>query len=317
MSSTQRGPRHGDIVSAVVDDRDEDPIEGVLELRYVASRDYVHVIVRSEDRYAWVDPSSVELIEARAVEPAEPDPEAERFVDLHAAMRDGLVMPVREREGGTWAEMEAEVERVAEPLVASGWFLTGISSESDSSYGDTASAELERNGLAIEVEPTSRATSRSGRRRSGTTRWRTTPTLSRAHPSAHSQHQATPNASWCTKSWAGWICQGGSRRPVVLQLPERCDHRIGQLIAGQELGIDLLEEGSSHPFPPEDLAHWNGGEGPSGAYVAALVASQDEHVAVVARAEGQPFVGVVAAGGFSQVPRQRRRPLWAPWQELT
>lgn len=147
-----RGPRNGDWVRARVDTRDPTFVVGVLVLRHVPRLNYVQVCVEAGERSHFVDPGSIEVLKPRLLsleeleegDPVTYDAGWRRFVDLDDAIAQGLVGAVREREGGTWADMVAQLDRTVAPLLAAGWSGFHIDREESDVYGDSVTFELDR-----------------------------------------------------------------------------------------------------------------------------------------------------------------------------
>lgn len=126
-----RVPRSGDVVRARVDQREERWVEGPLYLQYVASRRYVAIHVLAEDRVHDVEPETIEVTGPGAVpiavlqaaDPLTGGPGWREVRDLAQAEAEGLVLPTRVREGGTWADLFAALDRLVGPLVAAGWTI--------------------------------------------------------------------------------------------------------------------------------------------------------------------------------------------------
>ena len=147
-------------MKARVDSRDQTPVEGALYLRHVPVLDYVQVRVVGK-RGSWtVDPDSIEVLRPQAVpiaeleegDPLVHDPRWRRVVDLEEARSAGLVGPSGARQGGSWEDMYAALDRIVAPLLEAGWREVSRDREEDPKGGDSVWFELERGQKRIEVE---------------------------------------------------------------------------------------------------------------------------------------------------------------------
>lgn len=150
------GARTGDWVRARKDRRETIIVEGVLFVRYIPGLNYVQVHVAGHP----VEPDSVEVVTPRFMPPEEvhstdpmmAEPGRRSIDDLDQARAEGLLPPIRVREGGTWSDMWQRLDRVVAPLLDAGWRREGWNEEDSWEYGDSVSYELERAGEQIELE---------------------------------------------------------------------------------------------------------------------------------------------------------------------
>jgi hypothetical protein len=160
-TSNSAGARTGDLVRGRRDERDQETVEGVLHLVHVAVLNYVQVNVLPPDgrRLYPVDPASVVVLQPGVVDQDELDDELpirddhgwEPITDLDDAVRRGLVHPMREREGGTWADMHAALDSLVLPLLQQGWQDTDAGQEAYGD-GDMVWRDFERDGILLDVQ---------------------------------------------------------------------------------------------------------------------------------------------------------------------
>jgi hypothetical protein len=94
-------------------------VEGELDLYYVDALNYIQMhVVDGAHRYT-TDPESVELLDHSDLTLEELAARGQ-FFDLDDARSQGLVPASRVRQGGTWADLFAELDKVVEPLLAGG-----------------------------------------------------------------------------------------------------------------------------------------------------------------------------------------------------
>jgi hypothetical protein len=143
-----------------VDSRDRPAIEGVLQLRFVPSLNYVQVLVlRRGGGYDDVEPDSVEVLRRGAVsvedieagEPLISEPGWRRIADLDQARAEGLLPRARVRAGGTWTDMRHRLDGVVAPLVQARQVFREYAEDSWE-YGDSVAYDLQRGTERIEVE---------------------------------------------------------------------------------------------------------------------------------------------------------------------
>lgn len=154
------GAHDGDRVRARVDGRDHQVVVGTLCLRHVPSLNYVQVIVEDDQGSHFVDPISVEVINAagdnrvtdKPDDPFMEDPGWRLITDLDEAIREGLVPPVRTRRGGSWADLEGRLLEFALPLLSHGWAIIETDREESAKYGDCVDLILERAGVCIDLQ---------------------------------------------------------------------------------------------------------------------------------------------------------------------
>jgi hypothetical protein len=135
-------------------------VEGILRLRYVPSLDCVQVHVLTGDAWASVDPATVEVVRAGAAvvsdedldDPLQGDPRWRRVTDFDQAIADGLVKPARQRQGGTWEEMDEHLSQLAAPLLEAGWSVYDKDYNSSGEYGDSVHLILNREDETIDLE---------------------------------------------------------------------------------------------------------------------------------------------------------------------
>ena len=155
------GARSGDQVRAVTVDTDR-TVEGKLVLAYDPVFRAVVVNVWNESRPYWhcVDPDSIEVL-SKGRAPRAPSnwtrleyetPEWITVRDLDLARTAGLVRPISERQGGSWATLTDRIEELVSALVAAGWQQIGSETSPSWEYGDSVWAILLRGGTRIEVE---------------------------------------------------------------------------------------------------------------------------------------------------------------------
>ncbi|MBK9180509.1 MAG: hypothetical protein IPM45_13290 [Acidimicrobiales bacterium] len=107
-----------------------------------------------------VDPSSVEVLEPGArlhsgLEDGDPlvgTAGWRRLTDLRTAAEAGP--PPRPLRGTTraWAELFAELHRLAHPLLDAGWVVVSTETDAHGTFGDSVFYDLERDGQVIELE---------------------------------------------------------------------------------------------------------------------------------------------------------------------
>lgn len=145
--------RSGDRVRAKVVEREGGMVEGILDLGYVSSLDYfqVHVILPDDGGSVSVDPTSVEVLE-RVVWPVGSAAAGAKIIDLREVAEAGLLPKDPGGTDRTWAELFAELNRLARPLIDAGWVLVGTDRDGDGVFGDSVFFDLEREGEVIELE---------------------------------------------------------------------------------------------------------------------------------------------------------------------
>lgn len=136
---------------AQIDAREGPIVEGTLHLRYVATFKCVNVGVEvSGGGWAFVIPSTVEVIAPASPEQSRKDRRPLRHRDLDAAREAGLVREV-ERLGGTWAELFAQLTEFTQPLVDASWELHGTEASTDDGI-ETVIHYLRRDGVELNIE---------------------------------------------------------------------------------------------------------------------------------------------------------------------
>jgi len=154
------GAMSGDLVRARLSDRDTEPVEGILHLRYVPNLDYVQVNVQTDKGDAPIDPASVEVIQQSVVSPDSLDredplfdfPGWRAFHDLDQAITDELVLKERQRQGGTWQDLTNSLEALTQPLIDAGWQRGEYYKEDSWEFGDSVAYDFRRNETVISVE---------------------------------------------------------------------------------------------------------------------------------------------------------------------
>lgn len=132
----------------ISNDRNLTVVRGVLVFHWVAVLDYVQVMVETAEALADVKPSSLRLLERRsAVGPTSPGP-----ADLADARRKGVLPQEWDQPGGTWTEMDNQLDVLVAPLRESGWRAISRQSEASWEHGDSVSVDLARDGVTIELE---------------------------------------------------------------------------------------------------------------------------------------------------------------------
>lgn len=146
---------------AARDTREREVVEGILYLRYVGAwGGYVQVDVLTGGAALSVVPSTIEVLEADAVshddieagDPLRDEPGHRRFVSLQDVADAGLLPEIRERHGGTWADMHAALRLVAKPLIAAGWDAGETDAEESWEHSDSVFLDLARGDVAIQLE---------------------------------------------------------------------------------------------------------------------------------------------------------------------
>lgn len=156
------GAHDGDRVRAREDSRDSHVVVGTLCLRHVPSLNYVQVIVEDDQGGHFVDPISIEVIDVANWDSSrandKPDdplidvPGWRPITDLDEAIREGLVPPVRTRQGGSWADLEGGLLELASPLLSQGWAIIETDREESAKYGDCVDLILERAEVRIDLQ---------------------------------------------------------------------------------------------------------------------------------------------------------------------
>ena len=142
------GPRPGDWVRAVTDDRTAQAVEGQLGFVFVEILNYVQVNVIAKGKLIGVRPSSIEVVQpGHGAPPAPPCP-----ADLEEAARRNLLPREWDQPGGAWADMEHRLELIIAPLLSAGWTVTDRATDVSWEYGDSIIFDLERGGHRIELE---------------------------------------------------------------------------------------------------------------------------------------------------------------------
>ncbi len=72
-----------------------------------------------------------------------------RLID---AQRAGLISPVRDYQGISWADLYEAADRFAQPLIDAGWLVTDRTQDSHNVLGDTILIDLRRGDEAFEIE---------------------------------------------------------------------------------------------------------------------------------------------------------------------
>lgn len=154
------GPGAGDRVRAIVDRRGDEVVEGILNLRYIPSLDYIQVNVVVDRNIRSVRPDSVVCLEAgcvapealEAIDPLYGRPGWRPVRDLADAMASGLVPPAVDRVGGSWDDLFAALRSLAAPLLAGGWEVTDTWRDESWEYGDSVFYFFGRGDQTIELE---------------------------------------------------------------------------------------------------------------------------------------------------------------------